>query len=41
MKVMDGTVRLIVKLAGMGAGRMVAQRSWLRTLQQIRGLPER
>lgn len=34
------TERLIQKKAGVGAGRPVAAASWLRTLEQIRALPE-
>ena len=33
------TERLIEKRAGIGQGRQVAVRSWLRTLADIRGLP--
>jgi hypothetical protein len=39
--VSDMTVRLILARAGVGAGRVVAQRSWLRVLTDIRTLPER
>jgi hypothetical protein len=35
----DMTVALILARAGVGAGRPVAARSWLRTLAAIRGLP--
>lgn len=34
------TERLIAKFAGRGAGRRVAWRSWQRTLDEIRCLPE-
>jgi hypothetical protein len=33
------TEQLIEKKAGVGQGRRVAVRSWLRTLADIRGLP--
>lgn len=34
------TERLIACKAGVGQGKQVAIRSWLRTLRDIRGLPE-
>lgn len=34
------TERLILQRAGVGAGRLVAQWCWLRTLRDIRNLPE-